>query len=732
MTIVLGSIPCAIFVSNKLREAATKLPAIENLMTSFQVGPSEIWSADGQLLYRVMAENRKPVSFDEIPKIVVDATIAAEDRRFYQHSGIDPMAVARQVFTNVSEKRIAGGASTLTMQLAKRLTSEGEKTLDRKFGDMALAIQIERRYDKKTILELYLNQVFYGANAYGIKAAAQTYFGKDLKSLTVAEAALLARLVRRPSSENPFANLKRAIDNRNVVLGVMREEGMITPSEYEAAVAEKVKLVTKRRGGLVSVRRHPYAIDYILDDIRDHYPEIDLSRGGYKVEVTLNSQMQEISEQAVRDLVRRYRGSRVRTGAFILTDKGGRVKAIVGGVDYDRNQFNVASQGRRQPGSSFKPFIYAKAFQDGVYESIYDTVSNERFAWKLGSDTWSPQNSNGKYGGAVTVRTAFAWSMNVPAARTLQKIGVTNFTNYAQNAFGFTTRLSPVRSISLGSSPVSPLEMARAYSVFMLRGKRFEPYVVARITATDGTTLVNNQPQISISSCSPDAAEKVAELMSAVVNDGTGKAAQAVLNAHGKTGTTSDNKDAWFCGFTNELLGISWIANEQLVGSGKHKHWRYQEMESQVFGGTVTVQMWVEAMRQCQKIMGERPREDEESRTESRHRPEKSDSIVPEDAGGGDVKVAPDVQAGDPPSDGPPPAEEPAPSDDGPPVEEPKAEPARHREDPKPPVNERTDRLIQVMICADTGELAREACPEQVPRMFRRGTQPRSFCHKHR
>ncbi|HRJ33083.1 MAG TPA: PBP1A family penicillin-binding protein [Fimbriimonadaceae bacterium] len=587
---------------NKASGMVTNLPEI---MSSLEIEPTVILSSDGKELFRMAAENRDPVRIEEVPQVVRDATLAAEDKRFYGHSGIDYWAIGRVLFTNAREGRLSQGGSTLTMQIAKRVYSEGERTYQRKVQDMALAVMMERKLTKDQILELYLNQVFYGSGAYGIQAAARVYFGKSLDQLTASEAATLARCVRRPSQENPFSNKEKALQNRNIVLGIMREEKMITDAEYQKAINDPLKLRASRPAQTAAgTKIAPYFVDYVLDQIQAQLPDVDISRGGYRIETTLNLRMQENAEDAVRSLVRRNRRAGITTGAFLLTDRDGRILAMVGGVNYDRNQFNVAYQGRRQPGSSFKPFVYAAAFEMGEL-SPQDSLSNAKFSvTDPGTGkVWSPKNSSGRFGGMVSVRTALAMSLNVPAVRVIEKIGPDNAVSFCQSTFGFTSRLDPVLPMVLGSEEVTPMELAQGYSVFQLHGDRATPFGVRRVYGPDGSLVIDNQPLIRRGVMSEERATEMDALLRSVVTSGTATRARGVVNARGKTGTTSENRDAWFIGYTDTLVGVGWIASERRSGN----RWVYDEMPG-VYGGTYTIQMWTQVMKFSQEKLGEKSR----------------------------------------------------------------------------------------------------------------------------
>lgn len=624
--------------TRQLDRASALIPKLDELMAEVTMEPTKVLAADGSTLFVLASERREPVTFSEIPQPIIEATLAAEDHRFYQHSGVDPIAAVRQLVTNAREQRIAGGASTLTMQLAKRLYSESERTLDRKLQDMALAVMMERELTKNQIIELYLNQIFYGSGAYGIRAAADVYFGKELEDLTLAETALLVRIPRRPSDQNPFRNPDRAIENRNVVLALMLEQGRITQAEHDAALQEPLKLAEKPVRGVEGGKKAPYFVDYVLSEIERTMPDLNLEGGGYVIETTLDPRMQRIAEQQVRDLVRNSRGKQVTTAACLLIDRTGRIKAMVGGVDYERNQYNALTQGRRQPGSAFKPFVYAIAIDEGTIRptsyvsnvQIRNETVNEGKPW--------PRNANGRYGGSMSVRSAIQWSTNVPAVHVLQDLGPSLFVTRGREVFGFDTKFDPQLALALGSTAVSPIELAEAYTVFMLEGMRTQPYGVRRIIDRDGTVLANFVPSAQRSGLKPATAKTMDGFLRVVATQGTGARARSVANVRGKTGTTNDNRDAWFVGYSDELLCVSWVANERRDEA--NQRWIYEEMASGVYGGNTPIQMWTGVMSQCQKLVGEKSRDIET--------PQGSGERQEEDAGQGEVEMRPGGSEPDP------------------------------------------------------------------------------------
>ncbi|MEQ1936089.1 MAG: transglycosylase domain-containing protein, partial [Fimbriimonadaceae bacterium] len=509
------------------------------------------------VLYRASAQYRKPISdYNEIPQVVIDATLAAEDKRFFDHAGVDYIAAARSVVQNLKSGRAAQGGSTITMQLCKRLFTNSEKDFGRKIGDVCMAIQMERLLRKEEILKYYLDQIFYGNGAYGIKAAAQVYFGKSLKSLTPGEAAILARCVRRPSEENPYVNLEEATQNRNVVLRIMNEEvrkgtgtKWLSDAEYEKAKNEPVRLRPQTFESGEKVSAYPYFTHYVLDYLAKEMPEIDLKKGGYKIYTTLNTSLQKESEDAVRRVVNKYSRNGVKTAAFVLMDSTGKVLAMQGGVDYKRNQFNMVSQGLRQPGSSFKPFVYSAGLASGAI-SPGDSISNEPYH---GPNDWNPENSNGKSGGVTSIPRAIAQSMNLPAVWVTEKVGPDTAARYCRDAFGF-EQVQPFMSMALGTNEVSPLQMAEGYSVFMTGGDRVLPRPILKIEGPNDQLIKQWQPQILKNQLDSRVANYIDQCLRGVVTGGTATRARGIADARGKTGTTQKNADAWFAGYTNNLV----------------------------------------------------------------------------------------------------------------------------------------------------------------------------------
>lgn len=732
-----------VYAVDKLNEAARIIPDLQDRMAAIITTPSQIVSSDGVTLRQIATNYRRPITIEKVPQVVIDATLAAEDVRFYNHGGVDLIAMGRVAMEAVARRRQTGG-STITMQLAKRVFTSPEKSMDRKMKDMALAAMIEKQLTKDQILELYLNQVFYGESAFGISAAADVYFGKTLDQLSVAEAALLARCVRRPSEENPFNDLRKAIENRNVVLKLMREESMITQEQYDKAREEEVKLRKDRPRTVSGIKSAPYFVDYVENFVKKDlaHLEIDLSKGGYTVETTLNYEAQKIADEGVKAGVKRYKGLRVNDGAFILLDNDGRILAMVGGKDYNSNQYNKVAQGGRQPGSSFKPIIYGAAFEYGTL-SPGGSVNNGTKIWKENG-----RNKSVRGGGPFTyvpVANAMAYSYNRAAAHAIEDVGIINVINFAK-VLGYKSKLDPVPALSLGASDVTPLEQAQAYSVFQNHGSRVTAFAVTRITGPSGETVYPEEgdviePKMVKGAMSADHAEGMDKILRRVVTSGTGRRASGVTNARGKTGTTSENKDAWFCGYTDKYIAVMWIGNPRLVKqSNGTVRAVYDEMSSDAEGGKVSCPIWADIMKKIQGKFGETRRNISSSLSYDRDRRREEEPEPPQDVEPEEVRPGTEDE---PTTTTPVVPRDAIPTQTEPPVQN------------DPPTTTSTSgggggtsstggnesrsgggggtesSRVSVEICADSGSRASLYCPERVTRQYRSGSEPRGVCKIH-
>ena len=707
----------------RLEKAKALVPDLDGVIQEMSNTPSEVLSADGVLLFSSQSEYRESVPIHEVPDLVKNAVLAAEDKRFYTHPGVDFWALGRIAYLALKDGEPSEGASTLTMQIAKQVYTDSSKTLDRKLDDMAMAVEIEKYYTKDEILQLYLNRSYFGAGAYGIVAAADVYFGKTLEELTISEAATLARCVRRPSVENPYNDYEKSIFNRDLVLRVMRNEGMITEQEFQDAKAEELVLREEKPQVITAKKVAPYFVDYVLKELRRK--DIDIIRGGYTVYTTLDMGIQKVAEKEVRQAIKNNSKYRVNRMAFMATDARGRILTMVPDTDYTARQFNVMdSAPGRQPGSSFKPFVYAAGIELGAFDARSRISTAPFMIHRSGnSGAMRPvQGGVGSGGGSVGISSALASSNNTAAVQAQALVGTENVIHMAENVFGLkSVPLFHGDTLALGASEVLMTELVGAYSVFQSGGDRVEPYAIERIRLPDGKT-VNMQPSIKRSVLSSETAETMDLFLRQAAYNGTGRASRAVKNARGKTGTTSENKDAWFCGYTDKLIAVCWMANIQNEG-GRAVN---KPMSSYIQGGTGAAPAWATIMKQIQAEIGEEGRsfrsapapyapdpEDEELLDENLDGDGDGDDGTDDDTDSGSGFVVPPPLPGDPgyvpPGGG---GTTGGGGDDG------------GSSDPP-------EDLVYVNVCADSGQRSTVYCPEAVPRPYVKGTEPKGKCPIH-
>lgn len=755
------------FVGVMFYQVSKLLPAVDVIE---EYRPSEstvIYAADGTVLAELAMEKREPVKLDEIPDHLKNATVAKEDRRFWSHQGVDWRGTARALWVNVTHGEVQQGGSTLTQQLARNVFLTQQRTVNRKMQEILLAQQIERQLTKEEVLELYLNQVYYGNQAYGVKAAARVYFNKPLSKLTLSECALLAALPQRPSGYEPFGNPDLAIQQRNLVLDLMAREGYITAAQRDAAKKEPLRLA-KRRGGTASRFRAPYFVTDVLRELEERFGRDLLLRGNLKIYTTLDPGMQQAAEKALLQGIKNASAQGVNQGAIVLYDlQTGYVRAMVGGRDFAESQYNAVTQGRRQPGSAFKPIVYATAFELGKLTPnsyLSDTPISMPGG---GRKVWRPQNADGRFRGSVSVTRALASSINIPAIRAMMLTSPQTVAEFSKTRFGIESPLDPVLPLALGASAVKPIEMAKAYSVFATGGNRVEPIILRRVTDRDKKTIMQESTQIVHNVLSKESAGWINDILRQAVTGGTGKAAAGIPDAHGKTGTTSDYRDAWFIGYTPRYVAVVWVASAHY--NDKRKAWEYRPMK-RVFGGTVCAKIWADMMKEVIKIDAQRaaknsrantPTEEPKAGTAASEIKPPSEQIpsgtpaelnTPNLLPGEptDMQV-PDSESGTKPDEPPAPAPPTTtPAKTGEPTAS--TEPVRTRPESQPRVSPggaarppdltpagagapRTAPPVQkvsVGICADTGLRATEYCPEVVPRLFDRGREPQRKCAVHK
>lgn len=675
-----------------------RLPSLDVLTDYRPKIPLRVYSADGQLLGEFGEERRSFARIHEVPQLMKQALLAAEDERFYQHSGIDYMGVMRAAVGNLVSGHARSGASTITMQVAKNFFLSSEKTFTRKFNEALLAFKIEHTLSKDQILELYFNQIYLGQRAYGFSAAAQAYFGKPITDLSVAEMAMLAGLPKAPSAYNPIVNPERARLRQQYVLRRMRELNFITQDQYDAAIKEPLHLASASVDGNQPAL---YVAEMVRQAMYERYKDAAYTEG-YKVYTTLDSHHQQWAYDALRaglidfdrkqgyrapesyiDLasaegedqtevlddalseirdsgdmqaaivlsaspseVRAYlrggkvavikgaglefarralnpklaadkqirRGAVIRVrandkgyweivqmpdveGAFVSMDpRSGAIKSLVGGFDFNRRSFNHVTQAWRQPGSTFKPFIYSAGIERGVTPSTMFNDAPLTVPGAPGTGNWEPKNDDGKFAGLITLRRALTQSKNLVSVRLLMALGTDYAQQYIQR-FGFSPKQHPAYlTMALGAGAATPLQMAEGYSVFSNGGYRIKAYFIDRIEDQSGHVLAKTQPAVAGQNATQAIDPRNAFIMTSMLKDVVryGTAAKAMslgrMDLAGKTGTTSDWKDAWFVGFNPNLVAATWVGYDQPRSLGRYG-----------YGGTAALPVWMNYMANALK-----------------------------------------------------------------------------------------------------------------------------------
>ena len=565
--------------------AYQSLPEVGNNMRP--AVSSQVFDSQGKLITTLHSDqNRLPIDINKVPKNLQNAFIAAEDNRFYDHIGVDPIGILRAVVTNLTNRGIAQGGSTITQQLAKNAFLSQDQTLKRKIQEAILALELERKYSKKEILEMYMNQIYFGRGAYGIQTAAHTYFGKDVGDLTLAECAMIAGLPKSPNYYSSSVN--EATARKNVVVGQMEKYGYITPSQAEEA--KKSSLDIKQKSTSNTTDESAYFIDYVTQEIAQKYGDDALYKDGLKIYTTLDTDKQHAAVQAMRHLPETHTDDQGLTqpqGAIISIDpKTGHILAMVGGRGQD--SFNRASMAVRQPGSAFKPFVYMTAME---HDMTPDTIMEDK---KVEYGGWSPHNADNSYQGRMPLWKALALSVNTVAVQLADKVGPSNVIANAKK-LGITTLVedgSPnddnLASAALGglTKGVTPLEMAAAYGAFANKGVYIKPTAIVKILDRNGNVLEDNSSDVQKTQVmSEKTAYEMTSMLEGVIARGTGTAASIGRPAAGKTGTTDDNHDAWFIGYTPDIVTAVWVGDD--TGS---------QSLGEIYGGTVPAQIWHDYM----------------------------------------------------------------------------------------------------------------------------------------
>jgi penicillin-binding protein 1A len=531
-----------------------KLPDTGNILTFVRDGTLTLKAADGTILQQLGPATRDKLTFDQIPSQLIESFLAAEDQDFYQHNGVDYQAIARALIANVSAGELVEGGSTITQQLARLVFLSQERSFQRKLREALLAQKMERDLDKQQILEYYLNLVYLGSSAYGVADAAWVYFSKTVDQLTLPEIAMIAGMAPAPSVYSPLVDPVAAEQRRNVVLARMLDSGFITQAEMDAAIATPLSINPSIPKRLYS--EIPYFTSYVQQQLPQLVSAEELETGGLTVETTVNLEWQRIAQNTVRNAIDNYGpGQNFEQAALVCIDpRNGEIKALVGGDDFSQSQFNRATQAQRQPGSTFKTFVYTAAIASGA--SPYKTYVDAQYV----VDGYEPQNYGRSYRGSVSVRDALISSINVVAVKALIDVGFDPVIKMATD-MGIKSELLPTYSLALGASEVNLLELTSAYGTLAAQGNYAEPHGIVRIINRSGEVIyeVDAEPRRVVDETS---SAIMTWILQGVVQNGTGARAQLGRPVAGKTGTSEERRDLWFVGYTPQIVTGIWLGND--------------------------------------------------------------------------------------------------------------------------------------------------------------------------
>jgi penicillin-binding protein 1A len=575
----------------------TDLPPVKALEEYAPSVGSRVYAGDDEFITEFQAEKRIFVPLQQIPPTLRNAIIAVEDARFYSHFGVDLRGIARAAYANFRHGRVVEGGSTITQQLAKVLFLTPDRRFSRKVKEALLAFELEKRYSKDRLLELYLNQVYMGHGAFGVEAAARMYFGKSVQELSLPEAAMLAALPRSPGNYSPFERPELAQRRRAIVVSRLLEQGYISEAEAKATNRAPLGLVPseRRRGS------GQYFLEYLQQSLEAKYGSDVLYKSGLAIYTTLDLGLQRAAEDALRDgiqAVAQRQGARVAArgkgapaappvppeGAVVVMEPAtGYVKALVGGADFSRTEFNRALHAHRQPGSAFKPFVYLAALEGGHEPT--EVLDDSPVRYVSAGKVWAPENYDGKFRGPVSLQQALEESINVPTIRLLEQIGVKAAIDAAQRA-GIRSPLPHDLTLALGSGDVTLLELTAAYGTFANQGVHMEPLMVRYVTDAQGRLVEENIPQ-GQEAIDPGIANRLTAMLRGVVERGTAVAARVLERpVAGKTGTTNDFSNAWFVGYTPSLVAGVWVGYD-----------RPRSLGNEETGARTALPIWVAIMR---------------------------------------------------------------------------------------------------------------------------------------
>ncbi|MDP5339758.1 MAG: penicillin-binding protein [Nodularia sp. (in: cyanobacteria)] len=564
------------------------LPDVRQLRNFVPSETSYIYDINGKLLTSLHGEaNREVMALDRISPNLKRAVLASEDSHFYDHHGINPSGVGRALITNLVAGRVREGGSTVTMQLVKNLFLSQKRAFTRKLAEGVLAIRLEQILSKDQILELYLNQVYWGHNNYGVQTAARSYFDKSAEILTLAESAMMAGLIQAPEEFSPFANMELARRKQREVLGRMLELNWISQQEHDDALKQELKFgrIRSFQGSAL-----PYVTNTVSQELVQKFGREALIKGGMRVQTTIDAEFQTMAEKTVtkwsNNLSRQgLRGNQI---ALVAIDPRTHfIKALVGGVDSRTSEFNRATQAQRQPGSAFKPIVYYAAFATGKYTPD-STVQDSPVRYRDGSGWYSPRNYDGGFQGSISIRSALAQSRNIPVIRLGMTIGMNKVVETSRT-LGIMSPMAPVTSLPLGAIGITPLELASAYATFANYGWQSPATVIARVTDSSGNILLDNTPKPQLI-LDPWASAATIDVMRSVVTSGTGRGADIGRPSAGKTGTTSSEIDIWYVGTVPQLTTAVWVGRDD-----------NRPLSRGATGGGMVAPIWKDFMQQALK-----------------------------------------------------------------------------------------------------------------------------------
>ncbi len=558
---LLGIMVLGIFVAI----ARGEIDSFEDLKASPNGQMIRVRAADGTVIQSLGPSFGRWLTINQLPSEMKDAMVAVEDRRYYAHPGVDPIGITRSFYVRAVKGRWTQGGSTITQQLARNIYLNSNKEFGRKLREIILALAMETKFSKDQILELYLNKVYFGGGAYGVDAASRRFFDHGAENLSLAEAAIIAGMVKAPSRYSPTADAQAALDRATVVVAVMQDAGMITAQEAASVEPAEVKLAAESPQD--SVR---YFTDWVLPQLDGL---IDETEKPIDVWTTLDLKMQRAATAAVA-----ANAPRGAQGALVSIDRDGAVKAMVGGTDYVTSNYNRAVTAIRQPGSAWKLFVYLTALEAGYRPE--DMVEDK----PVEIEGWQPKNSGGNYAGEISLRTAFAYSKNTVAAQIGQDVGTSSIANMARR-FGITTPINTLPSMVLGTSETRVIDMTQAFAAVAAGGRNVTPYGISKVTTIDGELLYAAKPSSTVQLVDDWVAGAMTDLMQTAVATGTGRAANIGRPVAGKTGTTSSNKDGWFLGFSSGLTTGVWMGRDDARSIGGLE------------GGRAPAQAWAAYMR---------------------------------------------------------------------------------------------------------------------------------------